>query len=315
MTQASASPVTRWTSLFARNSRQAQQTRQTASQAGPQAAGMAGSADALALEAHDLAWGPPGRAPIIAGVSFALAPGERLAIVGPNGAGKSTLLRCLYRLHRPAAGMVRVDGADLWSLPPRLAARKIAAVLQETPGDFAFTVQEMVDAGRTPHAGGLTGRAASARAVDAAMRRMEVRHLARRAFVNLSGGEKQRALIARALAQEPGVLVLDEPTNHLDIRHRLEAVELLRGLEMTIVTTLHDLDMAADVASKVLVLRAGRQMAFGPVSETLQPALIRSSFDVEAEIAPHGLSLRFDYRLPEKHETSGAQPGERGRNA
>ncbi len=275
----------------------------------PPGAGAAphGPCGALSLEAHDLAWGPPGRPHLISGVSFSLAPGERLAIVGPNGAGKSTLLRCLYRLHRPVSGVVRVDGADVWSLSPRLAARRIAAVLQESPGDFAFTVQEMVDAGRTPHAGGLSGRAASAHAVAAAMRRMEVSHLARRAFATLSGGEKQRALIARALAQQPGVLVLDEPTNHLDIRHRLEAVELLRGLGMTIVTTLHDLDMAADVAGKVLVLRAGRQMAFGPVSETLQPALIRSSFDVEAEIAPRGLSLRFDYRLPGRRADGGAE--------
>jgi len=275
---------------------------QTGSGAGPEKPDVA-----LSLEATDLAWGPPGRAPLISGVSFALTPGDRLAIVGPNGAGKSTLLRCLYRLHRPLAGAVRVGGTDLWSLAPRLAARKIAAVLQEAPGDFAFTVQEMVDAGRTPHAGGIAGRAAGARAVAAAMRRMEVSHLAGRAFSTLSGGEKQRALIARALAQEPGVLVLDEPTNHLDIRHRLEAVELLRGLAMTIVTTLHDLDVAADVASKVLVLRAGRQMAFGPVSGTLQPALIRQSFDVEAEIAPRGPSLRFDYRLPERRADSSAE--------
>jgi len=278
---------------------------QTGSGAGPDAPG-----GALGLEASDLAWGPPGRPHLISGVSFSLAPGERLAIVGPNGAGKSTLLRCLYRLHRPVAGVVRVDGTDVWSLSPRLAARRVAAVLQEAPGDFAFTVQEMVDAGRTPHAAGFSGRAASARAVEAAMRRMEVSHLAGRAFATLSGGEKQRVLIARALAQQPGVLVLDEPTNHLDIRHRLEAVELLRGLRMTIVTTLHDLDMAADVAGKVLVLRAGRQMAFGPVSETLQPALIRSSFDVEAEIAPRGLSLRFDYRLPERRADGKTESGE-----
>ncbi|MFC0282552.1 ABC transporter ATP-binding protein [Camelimonas abortus] len=253
----------------------------------------------LSLQIDDLAWGPPGRRPIISGVSLMLAPGARLAIVGPNGAGKSTLLRCIYRLHRPIAGSVRIDGADVWSLPARRVARMVAAVLQESPGDFAFTVREMVDAGRTPHVFGLLGRAAGAKAVDVAMARMDVAHLARRTFSTLSGGEKQRALIARALAQQPGVLVLDEPTNHLDIRHRLEAIALLRGLEMTIVTTLHDLDMAADVADHVLVLRDGRQMAFGPVRETLQPGLIRSSFDVEAKAAPWASSLRFEYRLPE----------------
>lgn len=252
------------------------------------------------LEVENLAWAPPGRKPVISGVSFALAPGERLAVVGPNGAGKSSLLRCLYRMHRPSAGSVRLDGADLWSLKPREAARKVAAVLQEATPDFAFTVREMVEAGRTPHAAGPFGGAAGAIAVDAAMTRMEIRHLSERSFATLSGGEKQRTLIARALAQEPGLLVLDEPTNHLDIRHRLEAVELLRGLSLTIVTTLHDLDFAADVADRVLVLRDGRQVAFGDTGETLRPPLIRQSFDVEAEVRPWRETLRFAFRLPER---------------
>ncbi|GLK79623.1 ABC transporter ATP-binding protein [Methylopila turkensis] len=251
------------------------------------------------LEVENLAWGPPGRPPVVSGVSFALAPGGRLAVVGANGAGKSSLLRCLYRVNRPRSGTVRLDGDDLWSLAPRLAARRVAAVLQETPPDFPFTVREMVEAGRTPHAASLFAGDASAAVVAEAMARMEIAHLAGRRFATLSGGEKQRTLIARALAQEPGLLVLDEPTNHLDIRHRLEAIRLLKGLDLTIVATLHDLDFAADMADAALVLDEGRPAAFGPVRETLQPDLIRRSFGVEAEVTSWRGGLRFAYSLPE----------------
>jgi iron complex transport system ATP-binding protein len=250
------------------------------------------------LDVEDLSWGPPLRPSVIAGVSFTVAPGERLAVVGPNGAGKSSLLRCLYRLHRPTTGAVRLDGADVWRMKPREAARKVAAVLQEAPPDFPFTVREMVEAGRTPHASGLFRSGSGAAAVCDAMLRMEIVHLADRRFATLSGGEKQRALIARALAQEPGLLVLDEPTNHLDIRHRLEAMELLRGLPLTIVATLHDLDFAANLADRVVALAHGRQVAFGTPGEVLTPALIRTVFDVDADVEPRGSSLRFAFRLP-----------------
>ncbi|GLK54089.1 ABC transporter [Methylopila capsulata] len=255
--------------------------------------------DPVRLEVENLSWGPDGRAPILSGVSFTLAPGERLAVVGPNGAGKSSLLRCLYRVNRPTAGCVRLDGADLRTLKPRDAARQVAAVLQEAPGDFPFTVREMVEAGRTPHVAGLFRGASGEAAVADAMNRMAVDSLADRRFSTLSGGEKQRALIARALAQEPGLLVLDEPTNHLDLRHRLEAMELLRGLDLTIVATLHDLDFASGVAGKVLALAHGRLAAFGPVREVLTPELIRACFDVEAEVEPWRDRLRFGFLLPE----------------
>ena len=251
------------------------------------------------LEVENLSWGPPGRAPIITGVSLRLAPGERLAVVGPNGAGKSTLLRCLYRQNRPTAGRTLIDGVDPWSVAPREAARRVAAVLQESPGDFPFTVREMVEAGRTPHEAGLFRSSAGEAAVEAAMGRMEVAEFSERRFATLSGGEKQRTLLARALAQEPGLLVLDEPTNHLDIRHRLEAMELLRGLDLTIVATLHDLDFASGMADRVLALSRGRQVAFGTAAEVLTPARIRECFDVDAEVEPWRGALRFGFRLPE----------------
>lgn len=252
----------------------------------------------IRLEVENLSWGPPGRAPIIAGVGFSLAPGQRLAVVGPNGAGKSTLLRCLYRQNRPTAGRTMLDGVDPWSVGARETARKVAAVLQESPGDFPFTVREMVEAGRTPHEAGLFRSSAGHSAVEDAMRRMEVAVLSERRFSALSGGEKQRTLLTRALAQAPGLLVLDEPTNHLDIRHRLEAMELLKGLDLTIVATLHDLDFASGMADRVLALSGGRQAAFGTVAEVLKPELIRECFDVEAEVEPWRGALRFGFRLP-----------------
>src|SRR6202034_4356397 len=146
---------------------------------------------------------------------------------GPSGGGKSTILKALYRVHRPVSGQVLLDGTDLLSMPQKDAARRIAVVAQETTVEFDFTVFEMVMIGRTPHKRSFerdddTDRAAATRATE----RVGCEHLAARSFNTLSGGEKQRVLIARALTQGADHLILDEPTNHLDIRYQVEVLEL-----------------------------------------------------------------------------------------
>ena len=258
------------------------------------------------MRVDGLAWGPRGGPAIVAGISFAVAPGSITAVVGANGAGKSTLLRCLYRQNRPTAGTVSIDGHDLWGMSPRTAARKIAAVLQEAPADFPFLVRDVVASGRLPHRRGLFGwNRQDAEIAETMIERFDLAALADQPYARLSGGEKQRVLLARALAQEPGLIVLDEPTNHLDIRHQLEIVHLLRGLDATIVTTLHDLELAAEIADQVLVLRDGRAVGCGHPDDVLIPALIRRAFDVEADIrteppggAPNSGGRRFTFRLP-----------------
>ena len=237
------------------------------------------------IAAIGVSWNAGPGQPILQDVSFTLAPGRTMGVVGANGAGKSTLLRLLYRYHRPSAGHVTLDGRDLWAMPAREAARHVAAVLQEQPTDFALTVREIVALGRTPHRRGFaSGGARDAAIVDDVLDRLDLHGFAPRAFGTLSGGEKQRVMVARALAQEPDVLILDEPTNHLDIRHQLEVLGLVRNLGITVISSLHDLNLAADLCDDVLVLYRGQAVAFGPPVAALTPEVVSRAFAVSARL-------------------------------
>jgi len=250
------------------------------------------------LVASALSWAPRGGAPILRDVSFTVPRGQVLAICGANGAGKSTLLRVIYRHLRPDSGRVTLGGDDLWALSPRAAARRVAAVLQEQPTDFALTVREMVGLGRTPHRAGFAGAGArDAEVIAASLHRMDLVRFADKPFGTLSGGERQRVMVARALAQEPELLVLDEPTNHLDIRHQLEVLGLLRGLGLTVILTLHDLTLAAEHSDAVLILHQGRLLAHGPPRDVLTPQTIARAFDVTARIDTTGPSPRYSFHL------------------
>jgi iron complex transport system ATP-binding protein len=228
-------------------------------------------------------WITPGGETILHPLSLDLPRQAILGIVGPNGAGKSTALRLVYRYLRPTTGRVLLSGEDIWLMDPRAVACRIAAVLQEQPTDFALTVREIVALGRAPHRRGLVRSGARDREViDAALGRLSLSQLADRRIGTLSGGERQRAMIARALAQEPELLVLDEPTNHLDIRHQLEALALIHDLGLTIVVSLHDLNLAATHCDLILLLDRGRAVAQGPPETALTPATLSTAFDVTA---------------------------------
>ncbi|MEM9250384.1 MAG: ABC transporter ATP-binding protein [Pseudomonadota bacterium] len=216
--------------------------------------------------------------------SLALEPGRILGVVGPNGAGKTTLLRLLYRYHRPATGTVRVDGADIWQMSAKAVAQRVAAVLQEQPTDFALTVREIVALGRTPHRRGFAGSggAHDGRIIADALDRLDLHGFVDRHLGTLSGGERQRVMVARALAQEPRLLILDEPTNHLDIRHQLEVLRLIRDLPLTIVTSLHDLNMASGVCDDVVLLKAGQPLGVGPPAKVLSETAVSGAFEIRA---------------------------------
>lgn len=238
---------------------------------------------AACLSVKDVSWTPRGhKKPLISSISFDLRAGRVLGIVGPNGAGKTSLLRLLYRFHRPTSGEIRLDGEDIWALSAKAVAQGVAAVLQEQPQDFALTVAEIVGLGRVPHRRGFSGafgdhdRAVITDAID----RLKLTHLSDRHLGNLSGGERQRVMVARALAQEPQLLILDEPTNHLDIRHQLEVIDLIKALPLTIVTSLHDLNMAIGVCDEVLFLQSGHSVGFGAPSEILSESTVSSVFEV-----------------------------------
>lgn len=237
-----------------------------------------------------------GRTRILDDIRLAADSGSFVGLVGPNGSGKSTLLRCVYRALRPAGGAVRLDGEDLHAMDPRAAARRLAALPQESSAEFDFTVAEVVAMGRLPHQ---RRTAAEDRAICAgAMDRTGVAHLAERGFLGLSGGEKQRVLIARALAQRPRVLVLDEPTNHLDIAHQLDVLALVRDSGLTVLAALHDLNLAAAHCDSLYVIADGRIVASGSPYDVLRPALLAEVFGVRAHPVRHpvtgAVQLLFD---------------------
>jgi iron complex transport system ATP-binding protein len=259
----------------------------------PDRAGAAGPV----MTVSGVTWGPRHGPAILHDISFSLAEGEVLAICGANGAGKSSLLRLLYRHQAPLSGSVILDGLDLWQRPAREAARIVAAVLQEQPTDHALTTREIVALGRLPHRQGMGPGTRDRAITDAALVRMDLGHLADRRFGTLSGGERQRAMVARALAQEPRILVLDEPTNHLDIRHQLELLRLLRGLGLAVVCTLHDLTLAAEFADRVLILEQGRVVADAPPDQALTETTIARAFNVATRIDRSGDTPRFSFHL------------------
>ncbi|MEU3612038.1 ABC transporter ATP-binding protein [Streptomyces sp. NPDC006872] len=228
------------------------------------------------------------RKPILREVTLEAAKGDVVGLVGPNGSGKSTLLRTVYRSLRPADGVVRVGGDDVWELPARTAARRTAAVLQDAGTTTGLTVTEFVALGRTPHHG-LLGRdgAEDRDAVAEAVARCGVGPFAHRDYATLSGGERQRVLLARALAQRPQLLVLDELTNHLDIRARFELLDLIRSTGITTLAVLHDLDLAARLCDCLVVLHEGEVVAAGPVLEVLTPDLLHDVFGVQGDTQRH----------------------------
>ncbi|MEU6990997.1 ABC transporter ATP-binding protein [Streptomyces sp. NPDC046465] len=241
----------------------------------------------MVLSLRDLTVEAAGRT-LVGRLNIEVSAGSVVGVVGPNGSGKSTALRCVYRAMRPTSGAVLLDGTDLASLKLRDSARSIAALTQESHTELDFTVEEVVALGRTPHAHGNQPLTARERELcGQAMDRLDVTHLADRSVLTLSGGERQRVLVARALVQEPRLLVLDEPTNHLDVRHQVELLSFLRGSGLTVLTALHDLNLAAQVCDRIAVLDTGCLVASGAPAEVLTPELVRKVFGVDADVVPH----------------------------
>ena len=234
----------------------------------------------------------PGTPPAVDGVSLAIERGDLVGLIGPNGSGKTTLLKLLGGMLRPRHGSIEFEGRRLADWPRREIARKIAYVPQETHAPFDFTVMEIVLMGRFPHLGlfaleGPEDLAVAARALEAT----GMSPFAARLFHTLSGGEKQRVVIASALAQDPELLLLDEPTASLDIGHQLEVQQLLsrlnagRGVAMVLST--HDLNFAASLCRRIELVRDGRVLASGPTEQVLTPAAIRAAYDVDADVYRH----------------------------
>ena len=242
------------------------------------------------LAARGLLFSHPGAvASLFDGLSIEVKRGEFTGIIGPNGSGKTTLLMLLSGVTAPQSGDVSLDGRPVRSIPPRERARLVAVVFQETRMLFDFTVLEIALMGRAPHLRPFSlERPPDFAAARAALREMDLADLEEKRLLELSSGERQRALIARALAQEPRVVLMDEPTAFLDLRHRLQIYEILARLNrekgLTVVTTSHDLNLAARYGSRLMLLDHGRLAANGPPEEVLTTRLIREVYKTDARI-------------------------------
>lgn len=241
---------------------------------------------ALRLESIEVDLG--GR-PVLVGVDVEVAPGEVVGVVGRNGSGKTTLLRVAGGTQAFGAGRVFMGPDDASTLSRRARARRIATVPQDVDVSFPFTAGEIVRMGRAPHQGllGMESRDDLDRA-EHALERVGVAHLADRRLDRLSGGERQLVVFARALAQDPEVLLLDEPTSHLDLRHRVDVLGIVRSLARdgrAALVVSHDLGLAARACDRWVVLVDGRVHASGPPAEVCTPELLRTAFGMDAEVA------------------------------
>jgi iron complex transport system ATP-binding protein len=246
------------------------------------------TAGGVALRAADITAGYDGFK-VLRGISLEVRAGEMLAIVGPNGAGKSTLLRVLSGAIAPWAGTVEINGRALHDYKRRSLARILASVAQESSAAFSFTVLEIVLMGRAPHLGSFHFETShDLEIARAALERMGLLALAGRPIQELSGGERKRVFLARALAQEPQIALLDEPSAFLDLRHVAEIFARLRELcaqrAMAVVATLHDLNAAAIYADRVLLMKDGAAVAYGTPSDVLTADNLREVYETEVYV-------------------------------
>ena len=222
---------------------------------------------------------------ILKGISIEAENKEFVGIIGPNGSGKSTLLKCIYRILKANSGAVYLDNQELHSMSVRSSAKKMAVVAQHNYYNFDFSVREVVLMGRAPHKKTLERDNANDYAiVDHALKTVAMDSFADRTFSTLSGGEQQRVILARALAQQTPALILDEPTNHLDITHQLMLMKLVKGLDVTVISAIHDLNIAATYCDKIYVLNDGVLEGCGTPAEVLTPDLIKRIYQVDAEV-------------------------------
>ena len=224
---------------------------------------------------------------VVSGVDLRVDPGSLVGLVGPNGAGKTTVLRAVTGAVEPDAGTVRIGGDPAASLSAREVGRRVASVPQATNLAFDFRVRHVVEMGRTPHLGRFDAHGTEDdAAVDAAMAAADVERFADRSITEVSGGERQRVLLARALAQAAPLLLLDEPTASLDVNHAVETLELVRefvdGGDRGAIAAIHDLDAAARYCDEVVVLANGGVRAAGPPESVLSASAVGAAFDAEA---------------------------------
>lgn len=248
------------------------------------------------LRVEQLGFAYPGHE-VLHDISLHVSSGEFVSLLGPNGCGKSTLLKNIYGVLKPHCGAAFVDGEALLQMPHRERAQRMAVIAQEQNVPFAFTVREIVAMGRIPHKRLLeTNSASDKQIVQETLSLCGLSAVAERSYEQLSGGEKQRVVIARALVQQVDLMILDEPTNHLDIGFQLQTLELVSHLQGTVFAALHDLNLAAMYSDRIYLLSAqGEIYAAGTAEEVLTVDNIRAVYGVCSEVIRHQGQLHICY--------------------
>ena len=222
---------------------------------------------------------------IIKGMSVEIKEKEFVGILGPNGSGKSTLLKCIYRVLHPKSGEVQLNGKAIQAYSVKESAREMAVVAQHNYYNFDFSVQDVVLMGRSPHKKAMErDNANDFGIVLESLEKVGMKEFRDRSFSTLSGGEQQRVILARALAQKTNCLVLDEPTNHLDIKYQLQLMDIVSSLNLTVVSAIHDLNIAAMYCDKIFVVKDGKIVAFGTPEEVLTKEFIKEVYEVDVEL-------------------------------
>ena len=226
-----------------------------------------------------------GESDILKGIDINVDNKEFIGIIGPNGSGKSTFLKCLYRTLKPSSGVIKLDNVDINSISMKESAKKMAVVAQHNYYDFDFKVEDIVLMGRSPHKKMMERDSKQDyEIVNEALNKVDMINFKDRNFNTLSGGEQQRIILARALAQETNCLILDEPTNHLDIKYQLQLMTIVKNLNIEVIAAIHDLNIALMYCDKIYVLKDGNIMSYGTPKDVLTKDLIKEVYEVDAII-------------------------------
>ncbi|WP_288327622.1 ABC transporter ATP-binding protein [uncultured Clostridium sp.] len=235
---------------------------------------------------------------IVKGISLSVNDNEFIGLIGPNGSGKSTLLKAIYRVLKPSSGSVFLDGKDMKDINPKTIAKNLAVVSQFNNINFDFKVIDIVLMGRSPHKSLLESENKNDYTIATeSLKKVGMDHYANRSFSSLSGGEKQRVILARALAQKPKILILDEPTNHLDIKYQIEILSLVKNLDICVLAALHDLTLASQYCHKLIVLKDGQIVTEGIPKEIVTSEMIKDVYDIDSYIYTNPITnnISIDY--------------------
>lgn len=238
------------------------------------------------LTIKDLNWQINDKA-ILTDINFTIKTGQFIGIIGTNGSGKSSLLRTIYRYIKPSSGSVTIDKLDIWQQNSKQVAQQVA-VVQQNHEQLPYRVIDIIKMGLTPHKSFFeSDNPDDLKTIEQAISDVGISHLINQNYQTLSGGEQQRVLIARAIAQQTPILIMDEPTNHLDIHYQIDILNRIKSLNKTVIVSLHDLNIASAFCDQLILLDQGKIIAHGSPNEVLTKSLISSTYQVEVTVSQH----------------------------